>query len=106
MSHALLLGLRSYIPALISLVESCARPDPSGLSSVVVDVVGSAQMILATLPAIWQSSLSILESAVCTAAVASWSRSIWRGAWTSGRASWWASWRGLTETLGSWLAGD
>ena len=112
MPHTFLLGLRGYISALVGLIEACAWSDPGCLSRVVINVVCSAQVILAALPAVWQPSLSVLECTVCAAGtIASWTSTIWRRPRSGGRTSsrrtcWgWALGRRLASDCWSLLAG-
>ena len=89
---AFLLGLRGHCCALVGFVEAGAWPDPGGLARVVVNVVGTAQVVLATLPALGQTALCVLKGAVGT--VAGWSGS------ARGRSRGWAR----REASGWWLA--
>lgn len=104
MPGAFLLGLRRHGILRVCLTEPCARPDPSRLPRVVIDIVRSTKMILASFPPVRQSSLSIFKSTVCASRTVL-SRSIRRRLLLRGSRR-----KGgrvhLTQSLGSWLSGD
>lgn len=98
MASTFLLRLRCHGVLGISLTESCTRPDPGGLPSVVVNIICSSQVILTPFPSIRQSSLRIFKSTVCSSAGAIWSRAVLLLCW-----SW--LWRARRRTIGA-LAGS
>lgn len=63
-ADTLLLGRCGDGIAVVALVEASARPDPGRLSRVMINVVGAAQVVLATLPAVGEPSLRVFKRTV------------------------------------------
>jgi hypothetical protein len=64
MASAFLLGLRGHGVLRIRLAEACSWPYPCCLPRVMVDIICTAEVILASFPSVRQPPLSILESTV------------------------------------------